>query len=166
MSRRAYPQNPALPSQSTFPVAGGGYPGQSLYSPFPSQTGPPGRSQPPIGAGYPRQPYPSQPQYHVAPSQGVAVPPVSTSSGPKLQGAPHGQTVLAHGGHTTLSQPSYQQPVPLPSGSGMAGPPPPPPAQHTLVNSVTAVTQVPPTGVASMTTGVGQMHLGPQSNGN
>ena len=167
MSRRAYPRNPALPSQSTLPVGGGGYTGHNPYSTFPGLTGPPGGAQPPTTAGYPHQPYPPQSEYRVPPSQGRGPPPPgSTSLGPGLQGPPRGQLVVAHGGYNTSPPTGYQQPAPQPSGGHMAGPPPPPPTQHTLVNSVAAVTQAPPTSVSSMTTGVGEMHLGPQTNGN
>lgn len=155
MSRRAYPPKPTLPSQSAFPVGSGGYPGQNPYSTFPGQ--------PPIAAGYPQQPHPPQSQYPVPPSQGGGLPPASTSTGPGLQGQLHGQPVLTHGGYNTSPPTSYQRPAPPPSGGRMSGPPPPPP---TLVNSVAAVTQAPPTSVTSMTIGVGQMHLGPQTNGN
>lgn len=161
MSRRAYPQNPTVPSQSTFPAGGGGYSGQNVYP------GPPGGgAQPPIGGGYPRQHYPPQPRYSAppAPSQGWAPPSATTSSsGYGLQGQTPGHTMnTVHGGFGTSQPTAYRPPPPV--GGGMTGPPPP--THPSATAGVAAVSQAPPTSVAAMTTGVGRMQLGPQTAGN
>ena len=181
MSKRAYPQDPSVPRQGTFPGGSGGYPGQGSYQGPTSQPGPPGGPQPPGGSGYPRQHYPAP-----GPSQGW-VPSSSSNYGP---GQPvHGGYNASQGQHHYTGgsyQPGPPQPPGPPAGqnqppgppTGQIRPPGPPTGQTRPASPPSAtsmmgpppptvgVSMTPPTSVASMTTGVGQLHLGHQPAGN
>ena len=119
MSKRAYPTNPSVPTQSGYPPPGGGvvssgYPpgggGQNLnpYQNYPGQPGgAPVRSQPSpnssVGAGgssaYPRQIYPgtNQPMYPgppTGPSQSWGAPPTNLSSSSSTPSGGYGSQVM------------------------------------------------------------------------
>ena len=153
----------------------------NFYQRYPNQPGgPPPPPQSSIGVGgsaaTPRQMYPgvSQPMYAGVPSTGPSQTNISSSDGYVSQRRPQGQfaSVGQGGGY------NYRPPPPSGSVSVTSGPPPsrtgsggllgapPTTSSQTQPDRLGArISPTPPTSVATMTTGVGQMQLGPPPTG-
>ena len=128
MSKRAYPQDPAVPIHSTIPPGGGGGNYARQYS-YPG--GPPSGMQPPGGSGYPHQLYGQAPP----PSQGLGVPPsgygppgpAGQAVGRSLSGPPPPPTNLQHTGGGVVGGPQAPPTSVAPLTSGVTnmqlGPP-------------------------------------------
>ena len=165
----------------------GGYPpthGGQISNPYQNYPSQPGgtitQPQPPppsLGGGgsgaYPRQPYPgphqNQPMYP-GPTQTWGAPPTnlpSSSGGYGAQGPPGQPTSVVHGGsgYNYQSHPpptTLSGPPPTGAGSAVVGSPP---TGSGLSHSQARISPAPPTSMAAMTTGMGQMQLGPQGTG-